>query len=73
MTQYRVAYLPGDGVGPEVLAAARRCVDALGPDRGFGVTWDEHAIGGAAIDALGTPDEVFARIKAVVDAKRKAG
>jgi 3-isopropylmalate dehydrogenase len=55
VTQYRVAYLPGDGVGPEVLAAARRCVDALGPDRGFGVTWDEHAIGGAAIDALGTP------------------
>ena len=27
---YRVALLPGDGVGPEVIAEARRCVDALG-------------------------------------------
>jgi tartrate dehydrogenase/decarboxylase / D-malate dehydrogenase len=26
---YRVALLPGDGVGPEVIAEARRCVDAL--------------------------------------------
>jgi tartrate dehydrogenase/decarboxylase/D-malate dehydrogenase len=27
---YKVALLPGDGVGPEVIAEARRCVDALG-------------------------------------------
>jgi 3-isopropylmalate dehydrogenase len=59
---YRIAYLPGDGVGPEVLAAARRCVEALGARHGFGVTWEEHLVGGAAIDALGVPltDETVA-------------
>ncbi|HEX6390853.1 MAG TPA: 3-isopropylmalate dehydrogenase [Solirubrobacteraceae bacterium] len=51
---YRVVYLPGDGVGPEVLAAARRCVDAAGERFGFSVEWDEHVVGGAAIDAYGT-------------------
>ena len=51
---YRVVYLPGDGVGPEVLAAARRCVDAAGERHGFEVTWDEHVVGGAAIDEFGT-------------------
>ena len=53
MTAYRVAYLPGDGVGPEVLSAARRCMDAVAADIGFDVTWDEHPVGGIAIDALG--------------------
>ena len=53
MTDYRVAYLPGDGIGPEVLAAARRCVDAAGERFGFGVSWDEQTIGGGAIDAFG--------------------
>jgi 3-isopropylmalate dehydrogenase len=59
---YRIAYLPGDGVGPEVLAAARRCVEALGARHGFGVTWGEHPVGGAAIDAVGVPltDETVA-------------
>jgi 3-isopropylmalate dehydrogenase len=59
---YRIAYLPGDGVGPEVLAAARRCVEVLGARHGFGVTWEEHPVGGAAIDAVGVPltDETVA-------------
>jgi 3-isopropylmalate dehydrogenase len=59
---YRIAYLPGDGVGPEVLAAARRCVEVLGARHGFGVTWGEHPVGGAAIDAVGVPltDETVA-------------
>jgi 3-isopropylmalate dehydrogenase len=52
---HRVAYLPGDGIGPEVSAAARRCVDAAGGRFGFAVTWDEHTVGGAAIDVAGTP------------------
>ena len=54
MTDYRVAYLSGDGVGPEVLAVARRCVDALGRDGDFRVAWEEHPVGGAAIDAHGS-------------------
>ena len=55
MTTYRVAYLPGDGIGPEVSAVARRCVDALGDRFGFAVTWDEQLVGGAAMDAFGEP------------------
>ena len=51
--QYRVAYLPGDGIGPEVCAVARRCTDAAAERFGFEVTWDEQIVGGAAIDALG--------------------
>jgi 3-isopropylmalate dehydrogenase len=52
---YRIAYLPGDGIGPEVAAAARRCVDVAGRRFGFAVEWDEHLVGGAAIDAIGQP------------------
>src|SRR5580765_3498835 len=52
---YRIAYLPGDGIGPEVSASARRCVDAAGERFGFTVTWDEQLVGGAAIDATGQP------------------
>jgi 3-isopropylmalate dehydrogenase len=53
MTSYRVAYLPGDGIGPEVSGAARRCVDAAGERFGFSVAWDEQPVGGCAIDAHG--------------------
>jgi len=50
---HRVAYLPGDGIGPEVCAVARRCVDAAGAGSGFAVKWDAQLVGGAAIDAVG--------------------
>jgi 3-isopropylmalate dehydrogenase len=53
MTMYRIATIPGDGVGPEVVAAARRVVDAAGGRFGFAVDWSEHVVGGAAIDAFG--------------------
>ncbi len=47
----RVVLLPGDGIGPEVLAAARRVLDAVAPD----LAYEEHLIGGAAIDDAGAP------------------
>ena len=50
---YRIATIPGDGVGPEVVAAARRVVDAAGIGLGFAIDWSEHLVGGAAIDAYG--------------------
>ena len=50
---YRVATIPGDGVGPEVVEAARRVVDAAGRRFGFSVDWTEILAGGAAIDAYG--------------------
>ena len=53
MRQHRVAYLPGDGIGPEVCDVARSCVDAAGARFGFEVIWDEQQVGGAAIDTTG--------------------
>ena len=52
-TTLRVATIPGDGVGPEVVAAARRVVDAAGARFGFVVDWTEFLVGGVAIDAFG--------------------
>jgi 3-isopropylmalate dehydrogenase len=52
---YRIAALPGDGVGPEVLAEARRVLDAAAAAFGFQIDWSEHLVGGAAIDAYGIP------------------
>jgi 3-isopropylmalate dehydrogenase len=54
VTTYRVAAIPGDGVGPEVVAAGRRVLDAAGGSHGFDVEWTEILAGGAAIDAHGT-------------------
>ena len=52
----RIAALPGDGIGPEVMAAARRVLAELGS---FDV--EEHLVGGASIDERGTAltDEVL--------------
>jgi 3-isopropylmalate dehydrogenase len=50
---YRIATIPGDGVGPEVVAAARSVVDAAAERFGFGVDWSEFAAGGNAIDRYG--------------------
>lgn len=47
-----IALLPGDGIGPEVLAEARRVLDALGP---LGLTYEEAPVGGAAYKAKGHP------------------
>ncbi len=53
LERYRVATIPGDGIGPEVVTAARRVVDAAGTALGFTIDWSEHFVGGAAIDAYG--------------------
>ena len=52
----RIALLPGDGIGPEVVAAARRVLEAVGE-----FEFTEHAVGGASIDEHGTAlaDEVL--------------
>jgi 3-isopropylmalate dehydrogenase len=47
----RIAVLPGDGIGPEVTAAAVRVLDAAHPD----LTFVEAPIGAAAIAACGEP------------------
>ena len=53
LARFRVAAIPGDGVGPEVVAAARRVVDAAGDRFGFTIEWTEVLAGGASIDAHG--------------------
>ncbi len=61
--RYRVATIPGDGVGPDVVAAARAVVDAAGSAFGFVIDWSELLVGGAAIDAYGIairPEDVEA-------------
>ena len=63
VARYPIATIPGDGVGPEVVAAARRVMDATGAAFGFAVDWSEALVGGAAIDAYGVairPEDVEA-------------
>jgi 3-isopropylmalate dehydrogenase len=52
----RIVVLPGDGIGPEIVAAARRVLDSLGE-----FEYDERLMGGCSIDAHGTAltDEVL--------------
>ena len=50
-----IVTLPGDGVGPEVTAAAVAVLHAVAEHFGHEFTFEEHAIGGCAIDAHGEP------------------
>lgn len=58
----RLLLLPGDGIGPEVTAEARRIAHALWPE----LTIEERPFGGAAYDLEGSPlpAETLARAKA---------
>ncbi|EIL89586.1 3-isopropylmalate dehydrogenase [Rhodanobacter fulvus Jip2] len=51
----RIVTLPGDGVGPEVTAAAVAVLQALAGHYGHEFSFDEQLIGGCAIDATGEP------------------
>ena len=57
----RIAVLPGDGIGPEVIAAGLRCSPRVAD-----VDVEEHVFGGASIDAHGIAltDEVLAACRA---------
>ena len=52
---YHIAVLAGDGIGPEVMAEAKKVMQAVAQKHGFTVSCDEHPVGGAAIDQCGTP------------------
>ncbi len=52
---YRVVAIPGDGVGPDVVAAGRQVLDEVGVAADFSIAWTELLVGGAAIDAHGVP------------------
>ena len=57
-----IVTLPGDGIGPEVTSAAIEALNELRDD----LTFEEHLVGGASIDAHGTAltDEVLAAARA---------
>jgi 3-isopropylmalate dehydrogenase len=50
-----IAVLPGDGIGPEIMAEAIKVLDTLKISFGLAVQLEEALIGGAAIDATGVP------------------
>ncbi len=56
----RIVTLPGDGIGPEIMAAATRVLDAVGE-----FSYDEQLMGGVSIDTNGTAltDDVLAACK----------
>lgn len=56
MTQnYRITLLPGDGIGPEIMAVAVDVLKVIGKKFDIQFDFQEALIGGAAIDATGEP------------------
>ena len=55
MKSYKVAVLPGDGIGPEVMDQAQKVLNKVSEVYGFGLEMTRADVGGAAIDNHGTP------------------
>ena len=53
--QAKITLLPGDGIGPEVLAEAVKVLNAVANKHGHQFSYQEGLIGAAAIDATGSP------------------
>ncbi len=52
---YRICCLPGDGIGPEIIAEGKKVLDAVGRRHGVEFACEDALIGGCAIDATGDP------------------
>ena len=63
---FRVALIPGDGIGPEIVAEARKVLDAVAVKYGHRFTYETLLMGGCSIDACGVPltEEAVAAAKA---------
>ena len=55
MTHPSLLILPGDGIGPEVMAEVRRIITWMGDKRGIRFSVSEDLVGGAAYDVHGVP------------------
>lgn len=55
MKAYKIAVLPGDGIGPEVMDEAIKVLDAVSSKCGFELKYTRKLVGGCAIDERGTP------------------
>lgn len=53
--QYRITLLPGDGIGPEIMAVAVNALQVVGEQLDLSFEFQEALMGGAAIDAKGEP------------------
>ncbi|MBE0696090.1 MAG: 3-isopropylmalate dehydrogenase, partial [Anaerolineaceae bacterium] len=54
MTTFNIVLLPGDGIGPEVVAEAVRVLDTVAQPTGARFAYQEWKIGGCSIDQYGT-------------------
>ncbi len=66
MKSYKICLLPGDGIGPEIIAEGCKVLDAVGRKYGVSFDYTEALLGGCAIDATGSafPDETLAAAQA---------
>ena len=62
----RIAVIPGDGIGPEIVREARKVLDVVGERFGHELLYTELLMGGASIDVHGVPltDETIETAKA---------
>ena len=54
MSSFNIGLLPGDGIGPEVVAEGVKVLDAVGSRFGHEFAYTSDTVGGAAIDAFGS-------------------
>lgn len=64
--KYRIACIPGDGIGPEIVREARNVLDGVAAKFGHEFVYTDLLLGGAAIDKTGVPlpDETVTEAKA---------
>ncbi len=67
MANPSILILPGDGIGPEVMAEVRKIIGWFGENRNLNFDLSEDLVGGAAYDAHGTPltDATMAKAQSV--------
>jgi 3-isopropylmalate dehydrogenase len=67
MSKLSFLLLPGDGVGPEVMAQARRVLERIASYGGHELDISEDLVGGAAVDRSGAPlaDETLAKAREI--------
>ena len=80
---YRVARIPGDGIGPEVIGEASRILEAAGEKHGFSIEWADYPFGAdhylktgeilpdSAVNEMADADALF--LGAVGDPRVKPG
>lgn len=65
MSNYKITLIPGDGIGPEIVAQAVKVLDAAGDKYGYKLDYTSILMGGCSIDKYGVPltDEAVAVAK----------